>query len=238
MIQLVLLDLDGTLIDSNEAHAHAWMDALAEERIQVEYRNVRRLIGMGGDHLIPLLTGFSHESELGRKISKRHGEIFRSQYLPSLNVFPEARELVVKMKKEGLTLVVASSASRSDLQALLQKINIADLVEAASSADETTHSKPSPDIISAALQKTPFNPQEAVLLGDTPYDIQAAAKAGVRTIAFTCGGWGVHELDEAIAIYEGPWQLLADYDTSALSGNLTKQVLVSNSLYSGSVPPY
>jgi HAD superfamily hydrolase (TIGR01509 family) len=230
MIANVLLDLDGTLIDSNDAHAFAWIEALATFHIPAEFKKVRELIGMGGDQLLPRLCGISADSELGQKISQKRGEIFRQKYLKDLKPFPKARELVEKMISNGLQLVVASSASREDLQILLQQIGIKDLIENTTSADDVEKSKPQPDVIERALQKIAAVPQESVLLGDTPYDVAAAAKAGVMTIAFTCGGWDAEAFKDAIAVYENPGQLLDHYEDSALSGNIHKQILSSKPL--------
>lgn len=237
MIQAVLLDIDGTLIDSNEAHARSWMEALDEAGIAANYLQIRRLIGMGGDQLLPRVANISDDSDEGRKISKRRGEIFRSRYLPQLKVFPGVRELLQKMRDNQMQIVISSSASQEDLKSLLKKIQIGDLIQNATSADDADNSKPSPDLISAALKKTNANPQEALMLGDTPYDIQAAAKAGVRTVAFTCGGWGVEELKDAIAIYEGPWQLLKEFENSPLKGHFEKQILASKQHFQIENPP-
>lgn len=224
MIQTVLLDIDGTLIDSNDAHAKAWVEALADAGFKVDFFEMRKRIGMGGDHILPEVTELSAESAKGKKIKKRQSEIFREMHLPHLQAFPGVRELLQKMRDHGLEIIIATSASKKDLQALLEKIGIEDLIEKTTSSDEAEHSKPDPDIISAALSLTRSNPQEAVMIGDTPYDIEAAAKAGVRTIAFTCGGWSVEALQEAISIYQSPQELADEFESSALCGNLTKHI--------------
>ncbi len=226
MIRAVLLDLDGTLIDSNESHARAWAEALGEAEINVNPTQVRPLIGMGGDKIIPLLAGVSEDSPLGKTISKRRSEVFRKQYLPQLKAFPGARELVQKMAEDHFQLVVASSASLEDLKGILEILQIERFLTSRNASIASLRSKPSADIVAKALAHTDANPQEALMLGDTPYDILAAAKAGVRTLAFTCGGWKALDLSMALGVYEGPWHLLAEYKTSALSGNFAKQIHV------------
>lgn len=216
MITHVLFDLDGTLIDSNQAHAESWAQALKEFGMEYRVEYIRPLIGMGSDHLLPELTGISKEDPIGKKIADRRGEIFREQYLKTLRPFPGARELIKKILDNGLRFAIASSSSEEDLKGLLQQTGIEDLVKHSTSADDADRSKPSPDIIMAALQKLKARPQDAVMIGDTPYDISAAAKAGVKTIAFACGGWEPEELTGAYAIYEGPWHLVDRFESSIL----------------------
>ena len=212
----VLFDVDGTLVDSNTAHAHAWVEAFAEHGVQVDFLKVRRAIGMGGDKLLPAVSDITEDAPVGQKISKRRGEIFKTKYLPGLRPFPGARELVEAVKARGLTAVAASSAKRDELKALLRIAGADALLDAATSSDDADESKPDPDIVLAALKKAKASPAEAVLIGDTPYDVEAAMRAGVAMIGFRCGGWGDEDLRGAIAIYDGPADLLERFDESAL----------------------
>ncbi len=215
-IRGIILDIDGTLVDSNDAHARAWVEALAEHGIKASFEEVRRLIGMGGDKLLPKVSGLSEETAEGQAISKRRGEIFKGRYLPHIKAFPRTRELLQRMRDDGLKLVVASSAKEDELKPLLKVAGAADLIEEKTSSDDADHSKPDPDIVHAALDGAGFTAAEAVMLGDTPYDIEAASRAGVRVIAFRSGGWDDAELAGAAAIYDGPADLLAHYDESPL----------------------
>lgn len=216
MIKAVLLDLDGTLLDSNDAHATSWVETLREFGIIVDFQQVRDLIGMGSDHLLPKVTDISAESVRGKNIIERRGEIFRNRYLKHLKPFPQARELVQKLLSANLKIIVATSAGEDELKGILKQIGIEDLIEQATSADDAEESKPSPDIIIEALKKIKTQPDEAVMLGDTPYDIAAATKAGVKTIALLCGGWDLTSLKDAVAIYEDPADLLGNFDSSIL----------------------
>ena len=216
-VQAVLLDIDGTLIDSNDAHAHAWVDVGREFGLDIEYERVRWLIGMGGDRVLPRLTGLEEESEQGAKVLERRGEIFRGRYLPQLRPTPGARELLEHLQAEGLTLVVATSASAKDLGPLLRQAGLELLIDDATNADEAEHSKPAPDIVEAALEKAGVPPGHAVMLGDTPYDIEAAARAGVACIAVTSGGWSADELAAAAEVYAHPAALLEHYGESRLA---------------------
>ena len=211
-IRGVILDVDGTLVDSNDAHAHAWVDALAEHGYQVPFEKVRRLIGMGGDKLLPAVAGIEKDSAPGKAIDRRRGEIFKARYLPTLRPFPEVRALLQRMRDQGWKLVVASSAKADELDPLLKIAQAADLVAETTSSNEAEHSKPSPDIVQVALDKLGRPAQPAVMLGDTPYDVEAAAKAGVRTVAFRCGGWGDPDLAGAWQVYDDAADLLAHFD--------------------------
>jgi len=213
-LKAVLFDVDGTLVDSNDAHAHAWVKAFAESSIEVDYARVRRCIGMGGDKLMPEVSGISEDSERGSRISERRGEIFKTEFLPHLRPFPDAAALVAAVKARGLVAVAASSASRDDLRALLKVAAADTLMDDATSSDDAEESKPEPDIVLAALKRARATPEEAVMIGDTPYDVAAAQKAGVRIIAFRCGGWNDADLNGAVAIYDGPWALVRELANS------------------------
>lgn len=215
----ILLDMDGTLVDSNDAHARAWQRAFAENDYEIPYAEIRRRIGMGGDNLIPAVLGVGKESELGARISERHGEIFRQEYLPHLRPFPGVRPLLQRMRNTGLRLVIATSSHREELETLIDIADIRDLLEERTSADDAESSKPDPDIVQAALDRLGLPPEETVMLGDTPYDIAAAGPAGVGVIAFRCGGFSDQDLTGALAIFEGPADLLKRWEESPLASS-------------------
>jgi HAD superfamily hydrolase (TIGR01509 family) len=207
-LKAVLFDVDGTLVDSNDAHADAWLKAFAEHGVTVDPIRVRRSIGMGGDKLMPAVSDLQEDSPLGRKISERRGEIFKQEFLPALKAFRGARDLVEAVTQRGYTAVAASSASKEDLKALLNVAGVTGLMDDTTSSDDAEESKPDPDIIEAALKRAHAKPDEAVMIGDTPYDIGAARSAGVRIIAFRSGGWLDPDLVGAIETYDGAWDLL------------------------------
>lgn len=214
--QGVILDVDGTLVDSNDAHARAWQAAFREHGHDADFDQIIRLVGMGGDHLIPEVCGLTKDSPEGTAINKRRGELFKTQELPRLKAFPHTRELLETMRAHGLRLTVASSAQGDELTPLLELAGAKDLVEAETSSSDAEKSKPDPDIVQAALAKLGLAPAQAVMLGDTPYDIAAASKAGVAVIALRCGGWDDEGLQGALAIYDDPADLLAHFDQSPL----------------------
>jgi HAD superfamily hydrolase (TIGR01509 family) len=215
----VLFDVDGTLIDSNDAHAHAWVAAFAEHGIAIDFTQTRRCIGMGGDKLMPEVSGIGEDSVLGTAIAERRSKIFAEQFLPHLRPFKAADRLVAELKARGYTIVAASSARREELQSLLTVAGADALMDANTSSDDATNSKPDPDIVQAALKRANASPTDAVMVGDTPYDVEASLRAGVASIAFRCGGWADHDLKGAIAIYDGPWDLLSRLEHSPLGGS-------------------
>ena len=148
----VILDVDGTLVDSNDAHARAWADAFAEAGVEVSFDRIRRAIGMGGDKLLPQVAGIRDDSPLGER-SAAAGALFTSRYLAGVRPFPRVRELIERFAGDGFTVVVASSASKADLRALLDRAGVADLISGQTSSDDADESKPDPDIVLAALKR-------------------------------------------------------------------------------------
>ena len=215
-IRAVLLDVDGTLLDSNDAHAASWVEVGREFGYAIEFDEVRWLVGMGGDRVLPRLTGLSENSEQGARMLERRGEIFRQRYLPGVRTFARTHELLQRLRADGRRLVVATSASAQDLHALLEHGGFEELIDSTTDSDQADESKPAPDIVEAALRKTGESAAHVVLLGDTPYDVKAAARAGVTVIALRCGGWTDEELHGAAEIYQDPAELLARYDYSLL----------------------
>jgi HAD superfamily hydrolase (TIGR01509 family) len=213
-VEAALLDVDGTLLDSNDAHAQAWSDTLREAGFDIGSERVLPLVGMGSDKLLPELTGIAADSEEGKRLVERRTEIFLRTYLPTIRPFPHSRELLERMRSDGLRLVVATSASDTELHSLLVALGAEWLVDEQTSSDDADRSKPDPDIVRAAMDKAGVGPAGCVMLGDSPYDVAAAARAGVRMVALRCGGWGDEDLRGALAIYDDPKDLLARYDES------------------------
>lgn len=213
-IRGVILDVDGTLIDSNDAHARAWVDAFAEFEFDVPYERVRSLVGMGGDNLLPEAIHLEKDSPTGAALSKRRGEIFEERYLGTINPFSGTRDLLKRMRDEGLKIAIGTSAQKKELEPLLKIADVTDLIDSRTSSDDAESSKPDPDIVEAALARLRLPAAEVLMVGDTPYDIEAAARAGVRTVAFRSGGWTDRGLQGAIAVYAGPWDLLERFATS------------------------
>ena len=216
----VLLDVDGTLVLSVDAHAQAWSDAFAEAGHDIPAERVRPLIGMGGDRVLPeLVPGLNDEDGAGARIAERRSEIFLDRYAPDLQAAPGSRALLERLRDAGLRRVIASSAKEDELQVLLEKAGVSDLTDEETSSDDAEESKPSPDIIEAALRTSGLSAHEVVMLGDTPYDVDAAGRAGVGVIAVRCGGFPDETLRGAIAIYDDPAHLVREYEASPLAGD-------------------
>jgi HAD superfamily hydrolase (TIGR01509 family) len=215
-LRAVLFDIDGTLIDSNDAHARAWVEAFARAGYEVPFDRVRRLIGKGSDKLMPEVIGIEKDSLAGKKIDDDRKAVFKETYLPRLRAFPGARELVRRVRDDGLKVIVATSAEEELLESLLKIADITDLVPRATTSSDARNSKPDPDIVRSALKKLACRPEEAVMIGDTPYDVEAAGRAGVKVLALRCGGWDAAALQGAVAVYRDPLDLVRHYDTSPL----------------------
>lgn len=205
----VLLDIDGTLVDSNGAHASAWSDAFAAHGRRHAPDEIRPLIGKGGDKLLRELASLDDESGEGKQISEARTEIFKARYLPAIEPMPGAAAFVQWLLESRITVVVATSAKKEEVRALLAICGGQALAEEATTSDDAERSKPDPDILVAALRKSGAPRDRAVMIGDTPYDIEAAWRAGLPTIAVRCGGWDDVALRGAVAIYDDPRELLA-----------------------------
>ncbi|MBX3189126.1 MAG: HAD family hydrolase [Labilithrix sp.] len=215
-IRAVFFDIDGTLLDSNDAQAHAWLDVLRGHGKDVPYDLVRSKIGKGGDKMVSELAGIAAESIEGKLLIERRAAVFKAHYLPDLGPLPGARALVDRLRSRGLTCLAVTSASEAELADLLREAAVADLLSLAVTSEEL-RSKPDPDVVKTALERAEVGPREAIMIGDTPYDIAAAARAGVSTIAFRSGGWKDGDLEDAIAIYDHPADLLSRIDQSPLA---------------------
>lgn len=212
----VIFDVDGTLVDSNDVHARLWVEVFAEHGFKVPYREVRTMIGMGGDKLVPAALQLRDDDPRVERISERRSERFLATGLAQVRALPGSRDLVVALDRRGFRLAVASSAKREELAPLLEIAGVADLLDVETSSSDAERSKPDPDIVAAALRRLALPREDVVMIGDTPYDLEAAARAGVAAIAFRSGGWDDASLARAVAIYDGPADLLRRLDESPL----------------------
>lgn len=214
-LKAVLCDIDGTLIDSNVQHAESWQRTFAHFGIPATFEEVLRQIGKGSDNLIPVFVPNKGEREkLEPKLKEFRKKLFHREYIETIQPFPKSRELLQRMITQGLCVAVASSTDKEDLPKLKQIARIEDLIEKETTAGDAAHSKPEPDIFQAAMGKLGLRREEVLALGDTPWDIEAAAKASVQTVAVTCGGWSRKDLSNAIAVYDDPAQLLREFEHS------------------------
>ena len=217
MIRAVLFDIDGTLINSNEQHVEAWRQIFAEAGHPVESAAIRGQIGKGGDNLVPALLP-DLPASAQKALAHGHGRLFKQLFLDRCEPFPDARELLRRVHTDGRKVVLASSASEEELQHYIERLGIADIVAATTSIDDVETSKPAPDIFAVALKKVGVAPDEAIAVGDTPYDVSSAGKAGIGTVALLSGGFARSELEAAgaTAIFADAADLLSAYGTSPL----------------------
>ncbi|MDQ3257346.1 MAG: HAD family hydrolase [Acidobacteriota bacterium] len=219
MIKAVIFDIDGTLVDSVDLHARAWQETFKHFGKEIPFEDVRRQIGKGGDQLMPVFFTEEEIDRFGEEMEEFRGDLFKREYLPQVRAFPQTRELFERVTADGKRIALASSAKEDELDTYKKLARIEDLVEKETSADDAEKSKPHPDIFEAALaQLADIEPEEAVVVGDTPYDAEAAGKIPLRTVGVLCGGWSEDELRAAgcIAVYRDPADLLARFDGSPL----------------------
>jgi HAD superfamily hydrolase (TIGR01509 family) len=218
MIEALLSDIDGTLVESNWLHAEAWQKAFAAMDIQLDREDVRRQIGKGGDELIPVYVSWWKRRQVEEPLKRYRKFIFEQDFLPRVKALPGARELLVKVKESGIQVALASSADKDELQIYKRIVGMEELVEKETSANDAERSKPNPDIFVAALERLKLPAKKCMALGDTPYDAEAAGLAGLRTIGVTTGGWSRMDLIDSgcVEVYASVEELLEKFDKSAL----------------------
>lgn len=221
MPRAAIFDVDGTLLDSVDLHALAWREALAEFGHEVGFEQVRSQIGKGGDKLIPVFLSADEQKAHGQELEEWRGNRFKVKYLPLVRPFTAVPDLLRRAREAGLQIAVASSAKKDELEKYLEIAHIADLVDVSVSSEDAAESKPAPDIFKVALTKLHIEGPDAVAIGDTPYDAEAAGKARIPTIGVLSGGFSEKQLRDAgcVAVYPGPAALFACFTASPLAAS-------------------
>ena len=220
MIRAVIFDVDGTLVDTNDLHAASWAEAFRHFGRDIPQNRVRHEIGKGGDTLMPALLPREVVEREGKDIEAFRKDLFMREYLPRARAFPEVPALFRRIRAAGQKIVLASSSSAAEAERYQEVARIADLIDGATTKDDAEHSKPYPDIFRAALERiAPIPAEDAIVVGDTPYDAEAAEKAGLRAVGLLCGGFPEDELRRSalVALYRDPADLLAQYEHSPLA---------------------
>jgi HAD superfamily hydrolase (TIGR01549 family) len=220
MIKAVIFDVDGTLIDTVDLHADAWVQALKHFGYEIAFQDMRSQIGKGGDQILHGLLPPDVIERQADEIKDFRADLFKRDYLHKARAFPGVRELFERIRASGQRAVLASSGTAEEVEQYKKIAGIADLIDSATSSDDAERSKPFPDIFQAALAKlSPLGTNEAVVIGDTPYDAEAARKAGIKSIGVLTGGFAEQALKDAgcIAVYDGPEDILKNYDASPLA---------------------
>jgi HAD superfamily hydrolase (TIGR01509 family) len=211
-VEAALLDVDGTLIDANYQHALAWYRAFREHDIVLPVWRIHRAIGMGGDQLVPALVGNRVDDEKGDKIRETRDGVYKSEFIDEIAPLAGAHDLIAELSRRGVRVVLASSSPEDEIEHYLDLLEARELADAWTTKDDVEATKPAPDLILAALEKA--QTKSAVMVGDTPWDIEAARKADVDTICVITGGWSKQELLDAgaAAVYESVAELRPHLD--------------------------
>lgn len=212
-MRAIIFDVDGTLVDSVDLHARAWQEALADFGHHVEFARVRSQIGKGGDQLMPMFLAADELADHGDALEQHRSKLWKTKFMGGVKSFPRVRELFERLLGDGWKIALASSAKGDELQTYKDLAQIADLLDAETSADDAEKSKPHPDIFQAAVARLEVAPAECLVVGDSPYDAEAATKAGIRSIGFLCGGFSRAELTAAgfETLYESASDVLERY---------------------------
>lgn len=219
MIKAVIFDVDGTLVDSVDLHAQAWVEALKKHGYDFPHEQLRQQIGKGGEYILEELLTPEDVEKLGDDISNYRKKFYQENLLSQARPFDKVKELFERLKADGLKVVLASAARKETLEHYEQLLNIEDLIDGSTSTDDVEKSKPEPDIFAAALDKiAEVDAKEVIVVGDSPYDAQAANKLSIPTVGLLGGGFSEGVLKEAgcIAIYQDPADLLTNYENSPL----------------------
>lgn len=218
MTTAAIFDIDGTLVDSVDLHASAWQEAFAHFGHDVTFEQARSQIGKGGDQLLPVFLSDAQQKDYGDALEEWRGQHFKSKYLSMVRPFSAVPELLQRVRDAGLKVAVASSAKKEELDIYLDIAKISGLVDESTCSSDADKSKPAPDIFQVALKKLGIDGVDAFAIGDTPYDAQAAGKAGIKTIGMLCGGFTEASLRAGgcVAVYPGPGALLACFSHSPL----------------------
>ena len=214
---MAVLDVDGTLVDTNYHHTIAWFRAFCRHGIVLPMWRIHRHIGMGGDQVVAALTDERTDRERGDDIRSAESELY-FELIDEVQPMASSRELIEDLRDRGHAVVLASSAKEAEIDHYLDLLDGRDLAHAWTTSADVESTKPAPDLVHAALDRVEGSSDAAVMVGDTPWDVHAARKAGVPTIAVLTGGFAIEELEEsgAAGVFESVAQLRERLDETAL----------------------
>lgn len=214
---IAILDIDGTLVDTNYQHALAWYRAFRRHGIVLPVWRIHRHIGMGGDQVVEALTDEQTERERGDAIRESEGDLY-FEMIEEVQPMDGARELIAELRRRGHTVVLASSAKPNEVEHYLDLLDARELADGWTTSGDVEATKPEPDLVKAALERACGEPEAAVMIGDTPWDVKAARRAGVDTLAVLTGGFAIEELTQsgATAVFQSVVDLCRRLDDTAL----------------------
>jgi HAD superfamily hydrolase (TIGR01509 family) len=210
---LAIVDVDGTLVDTNYQHAIAWYRAFREHDLTIPLWRIHRHIGMGGDQIVPALAGEEFAEEHGKQVRDTEKGCYR-ELIGEVEPLPGARKLLERLREDGHRIVLASSAKEEELEDYLDMLDARELADAWTMSSDVEATKPEPDLVRAALDKGDADASESVMVGDSTYDCEAAERAGVRSIAVLSGGFAAQELRDsgAMAVFDSAEELLERFE--------------------------
>jgi HAD superfamily hydrolase (TIGR01549 family) len=212
LAQAMLLDIDGTLVDSNDKHADCWVEAFAHFGKHVEWKTIRGQIGKGGDLLVPDMLNAREMRDFGEPLKKFRGELWKEKYMKTVQPFAGAVDAMRSIHARGIKLALASSSNPDEVEYYVGLLGVEDLLEGSTSKEDAQFSKPSPEIFQAALDRVKSDPARTFAVGDTPYDILAAHRVPVPVIAVRCGGFPEETLAKAEYVFDDLAQMTRELD--------------------------
>jgi HAD superfamily hydrolase (TIGR01549 family) len=207
-----IFDIDGTLVDSNDAHTRAWQDAFRQFGKEIPYEVIRSQIGKGGDLLVPDLLNAREMRTFGKKIQKWRKKHFQKHYLPTIVPFPDVRRHLEMIRERRARIVLASSSDRDDVAYYIELMGIKDLISGATSIHDAAYSKPSPEIFEAAMKKIRTPATRTMVVGDTPYDILASHRHALPIVGVRSGGFADSLLQKAEFLFDDVKELTRRLD--------------------------
>lgn len=220
MLRATIFDVDGTLVDSVDLHAKCWQEAFARFGKQLSFQKIRNQIGKGGDQLIPFFLDQDEDERFGEELDHFRSELFQERYLEKVRPFPKVRELFEQIRQDGKRVALASSGKEKEIDHYIELLGVGSVIDLRTTSDDSERSKPYPDIFAAAMQRLGIeSSREAVIIGDSPFDAEAAGRLTVPCIGVRCGGFSDEDLRRGgcVELFDDPADLLARYEQSSLA---------------------
>jgi HAD superfamily hydrolase (TIGR01509 family) len=211
-LKAILFDIDGTLVDSNDKHAHCWIEAFNHFDKQVAWDVIRYQIGKGGDLLVPDTLNAREMQQIGEKLTEYRGELWKEKYMKSVEPFPGVVEALRAVHERGVKVALASSSNPNEVEYYVELLGVEDLLEGTTSKEDAEYSKPYPEIFQAALERVNGKPATSLVVGDTPYDILAAHRIAVPIAAVLCGGFAREALARAEFLFDDVPAMVKELD--------------------------